>query len=63
MELEPTDVEAAVQESKDYRFFLVGRFLTDRLIDFIAMKNTLMSVWEPNKGIAVTNLGEGRYLL
>ena len=54
--------QVAMQESKDYTFCFVGQFLTDKLINFIAMKNTLASVWESGKGITVIDVGEGRYL-
>ena len=44
------------------RYALIGRFLTDKPINFVAMKNTMASIWEPRKGIAVTEVGAGRYL-
>ncbi|XP_048226990.1 uncharacterized protein LOC125369194 [Ricinus communis] len=37
-------------QAPEYQWSLVGRFLTDRAINFLAMKNTLASLWRPVKG-------------
>lgn len=42
-------------------FVLVGRFLTDKNINFIAMKNVMASLWRPRDGTDVLDLGEQRY--
>ncbi|KAL9433285.1 hypothetical protein AB3S75_028171 [Citrus x aurantiifolia] len=35
----------------DFRFCLVGRFLTDKVINFQAMKNTMATLWRLGKGV------------
>ena len=62
MEVVQQDVDRAVMEGKDFRYCLVGRFLTEKSINFLAMKNTSASVWEPGKGINITKVGSGRFL-
>ncbi|XP_074346275.1 uncharacterized protein LOC141685050 [Apium graveolens] len=42
-------------------FVLVGRFLTDKNINFNAMKNVMASLWRPREGMDVLDLGEQRY--
>lgn len=34
----------------DFRYCLVGRFLTDKVINFPAMKNTMAALWRSGKG-------------
>ncbi|KAJ9190024.1 hypothetical protein P3X46_001261 [Hevea brasiliensis] len=41
---------------------VIGRFLTDRSINFIAMKNTLASLWRPIKGVVIKELRINLYL-
>ncbi|KAL8125716.1 hypothetical protein AgCh_013105 [Apium graveolens] len=40
---------------------LVGRFLTEKNINFNAMQNVLASLWRPKQGLEVHDLGEQRY--
>ena len=40
----------------------VGRFLTDRTINFMAMRNRLANIWRPGKGVNIKELGNGYYL-
>lgn len=40
----------------DFRYCLVGRFLTDKVINFPAMKNTMAALWHPGKGICIKDL-------
>ncbi|GMI86525.1 hypothetical protein HRI_002321800 [Hibiscus trionum] len=40
----------------------VGRFLTTSVIHFQSMRNTLANLWRPLGGIAISELGENRYL-
>ena len=62
MEMTTEDVATTYAGNRDRSFCLLGRFLTEKNINFLAMKNTLASVWEPGKGIIITYVGVGRYL-
>lgn len=45
-----------------YKHCLVGQFLTDRSINFIAMKNRIASIWGPGRGVCIKELGSQLYL-
>ena len=47
----------------DLRFCLVGRFLTNKPINFVAMKTTMTSVLAPGKGLTVSMVGAGQYMV
>ncbi|GMJ04187.1 hypothetical protein HRI_004087900 [Hibiscus trionum] len=40
----------------------VGRFLTSSIINILAMKSTLANVWRPVGGIAISDIGDNRFL-
>lgn len=42
-------------------FILVGRFLTERNINFLAMQNVLAALWRPQKGVEIHDIGNHRY--
>lgn len=42
-------------------FVLIGRFLTEKNINFQAMQNVLASIWRPKEGMEVHDLGGQRY--
>ena len=44
-------VEEAERDKLKWR--LVGRFLTDRTVNFHAMKTTLSTIWRPVKGVYI----------
>ena len=44
MEMTTEDIAAAYAGHRDQSFCLLGRFLTEKNINFLAMKNTLASV-------------------
>ena len=46
----------------DFQWCLVGRFLTDRVINPTAMKNTLASIWRPVKGVCIKELSPTLFL-
>uniref|UniRef100_A0A803NMT2 DUF4283 domain-containing protein n=1 Tax=Cannabis sativa TaxID=3483 RepID=A0A803NMT2_CANSA len=46
----------------DDRWFLVGRFITDREIDFLAMQHKMASLWRPGRGLYVKELKPNLYL-
>ena len=62
MELEPEELQRIAGKRTDICFYLVGRFLIEKSVNFMAMKNTLGSLWELGKGITITELGARRYL-
>lgn len=46
----------------EFGFCLVGRFLTDKVINFPAMKNTMASLWRPRKGVRIKDLSPTLFL-
>ncbi|XWS39750.1 hypothetical protein CRYUN_Cryun18bG0081100 [Craigia yunnanensis] len=46
----------------DFQWCLVGRFLTDRVINLMAIKNTLASIWRPVKGVCIKELSPTLFL-
>ncbi|MBA0674946.1 hypothetical protein Goari_016515 [Gossypium aridum] len=59
--------EEAIQEDEGavngaYQFCLVGRCLTDSVVHFPSLRNTMADLWHPIGGICITELGEKRYL-
>lgn len=42
-------------------FVLVGKFLTEKNINFNAMQNVMASLWRPKEGMEVHDLGGARY--
>lgn len=54
-------VEIEEGQEKKESFVLVGRFLTEKNINFQAMQNVLALLWRPKKGIEVYNIGGYRY--
>ncbi|XP_030479412.2 uncharacterized protein LOC115696660 [Cannabis sativa] len=49
-------------EEFDDRWCLVGRFLTERTIDFQAMQHKMASLWRPVRGLFVKELDPNRFL-
>ncbi|KAK6144583.1 hypothetical protein DH2020_021403 [Rehmannia glutinosa] len=54
--------EDSDESNKSFQWCLVGRFLTNRGISFMAMKNTLASLWRPVKGVLIKELGPNMLL-
>ncbi|KAK1364928.1 hypothetical protein POM88_040489 [Heracleum sosnowskyi] len=48
--------EAKIVQPKQ-SFILVGRFLTERNINFLAMRNVLAALWRPKEGVEIHDLG------
>lgn len=42
-------------------YVLIGRFLTEKNINFNAMQNVLASIWRPKEGVEIHDLGDMRY--
>ncbi|MBA0753654.1 hypothetical protein Gogos_020808 [Gossypium gossypioides] len=61
------DEEEAFQEEEGavdcaYQFCLVGRCLTDSVVHFPSLRNTMADLWHLIGGICITELGEKQYL-
>ncbi|MFQ6634403.1 hypothetical protein Gotur_012097, partial [Gossypium turneri] len=54
--------EVTGEESFIFQFCLVGRCLTDSVVHFPSLRNTLADLWHPIGGICITEAGEKRYL-
>ncbi|MBA0606144.1 hypothetical protein Godav_018655 [Gossypium davidsonii] len=54
--------EVAGEESFIFQFCLVGRYLTDSVVYFPSLRNTMADLWHPIGGICITEAGEKRYL-
>ncbi|MBA0827289.1 hypothetical protein Goarm_012076 [Gossypium armourianum] len=48
-------------ETFAYQFYLVGRCLTDSVVHFPSLRNTMADLWHPIGGISITDLGEKRF--
>uniref|UniRef100_A0A803NSX9 DUF4283 domain-containing protein n=1 Tax=Cannabis sativa TaxID=3483 RepID=A0A803NSX9_CANSA len=46
----------------DTQWSIVGRFLTDTPIDFMAMQNLMAVLWKPGMGMYVKELGGNKYI-
>ncbi|MBA0790204.1 hypothetical protein Gohar_014868, partial [Gossypium harknessii] len=55
--------EVVGNESFAYQFCLVGRCLTDSVVHFPSLRNTMANLWHPIRGICITEAGEKRYLV
>ncbi|MBA0756617.1 hypothetical protein Gogos_021959 [Gossypium gossypioides] len=55
----PKEIES---QSSAYSFCLVGCFLTASVIHFLAMRNTMVNLWHPMKGVQISDLGKKRFL-
>lgn len=42
-------------------FILIGKFLTEKNINFLAMQNVLATLWRPKEGMEVHDIGGMRY--
>ncbi|MBA0727940.1 hypothetical protein Golax_000887, partial [Gossypium laxum] len=52
--------EVADEENFAYQFCLVGRCLTDSVVHFPSLRNTMADLWHPIRGIYITEAGEKR---
>ncbi|KAJ8900479.1 hypothetical protein K2173_025256 [Erythroxylum novogranatense] len=59
IELDEEDVEEGVE---DFSLSLVGRFLTDKVINFNAMKQTMAALWRPFMGVSIREVDGGLYI-
>ncbi|KAH1047077.1 hypothetical protein J1N35_037861 [Gossypium stocksii] len=49
-------------EAWNYQRCLVGRCLTDSVVHFPSLRNTMADLWHPIGGICISDLGDKRYL-
>ena len=54
--------DQAEQAQLVYQWCLVGRFLTDKNIDFAAMRSMMASLWKPVKGMCIKSLNSNLFL-
>ena len=54
--------DQAEQAQLVYQWCLVGRFLTDKSIDFAAMRSMMASLWKPVKGMCIKSLQPNLFL-
>ncbi|KAK5777159.1 hypothetical protein PVK06_045126 [Gossypium arboreum] len=47
---------------EDYELCLMGRVLTDSVVHFSLTKITLVDLWHPLGGVAISEIGEKRHL-
>ncbi|KAH1083029.1 hypothetical protein J1N35_022790 [Gossypium stocksii] len=63
---EEEDLEEAVGDDvasgEDYSFFLVEQVLTDSVVHFSSLMNTLVDLWHPLGGMTITKIGDKRIL-
>ena len=48
--------------NNDFHYCLVGCFLTDKVVNFAAMKNTMAALWRPGKGVCIKDLSPTLFL-
>lgn len=56
------DSDSLEQQSEFSDLCLIGRLLTDRPVNFMAMKTRMADIWRPGKGVSIRDVGEHRYL-
>ncbi|KAL4361617.1 hypothetical protein GQ457_04G018150 [Hibiscus cannabinus] len=45
-------------EADEYNLCLIGRFLTSSVIHLLSMRNTLVDVWHPLRGVSIIDIGD-----
>ncbi|TYH63316.1 hypothetical protein ES332_D07G183300v1 [Gossypium tomentosum] len=50
--------EEVTEVKEDFLFCLVGSCLTDSVVHFSSLRNTMADLWHPIGGITITDLGE-----
>lgn len=43
------------------KYVLIGRFLTEKNVNFNAMQNVMASLWRPREGMEIHDIGGHRY--
>lgn len=60
--VEGDDVNESGQGNIDFWFCVVGKFLTNKVINFPIMKNTMASLWRLGKGVYINDLSHTLFL-
>ncbi|PPD92765.1 hypothetical protein GOBAR_DD10294 [Gossypium barbadense] len=60
-EEEAFEEDAAVVD-QNLNLGLVGRYLTDSIVHFPLLRNTMADLWHPLRGICISDLGDRRFL-
>ena len=60
--LEGEDIDGGNNVKIKYQFCLVGKFLTDKVINLAAMKNIMASLWRPGKGVCIKEVSPTLFL-
>ncbi|CAH9082689.1 unnamed protein product [Cuscuta europaea] len=66
MEMEDGDeflqVEALAPGSEEIGWALVGTITSEKSVRFSSFRDTMANIWRPVKGVAITELGNKRYM-
>lgn len=57
VELNPSEVSQV-----DSQWTMVGKFLSDRFVNFNAMKSILANLWRPLMGVSISRVGSDRFI-
>lgn len=49
-------------QNMNINIMLVGKLITDKLVKFAFMRDTLAAVWRPGRGVAVKDLGNNTFM-
>ena len=60
--VEGDDGDEGGETNIDFQYCLVGGFLTDKMINFSSMKNTMASLWHPWKGVYIKDMSSTLFL-
>lgn len=56
------DESEELHDEVDTQWCLIGKLLSDRPVDFEAVRNVMATLWRPGKGMFVKELDINRYL-
>lgn len=54
--------EEAMAVDNEFQYCLVGRCLTNSVVHFPSLQNTMANLWHPIGGINIANMGDKSYL-
>ncbi|XP_074352194.1 uncharacterized protein LOC141691368 [Apium graveolens] len=62
--LEEIVVDGEIDGFQDFdaNLYLIGRFITEGVVDFPAMRQTLAALWHPGKGVYIKKIDTNLYL-
>lgn len=56
------EAEGSIEGGIDARWCLVGRFLSERVIDFEKMQHSMAALWKPGRGVYIKSLEPNLFL-